>query len=144
MSTFISHSSILRYNREGCCRLFPRKWEILILWERVSLFKTFSLIFFRPVIFTQSLNVFWCYSFFSSCKHTKMACIAQIFQLTHREQNVFSNLQNFKCTEHISLHKTQQSGIKSHVCHFKTLLFKITLHELTGHYMCHLVKQLLP
>ena len=78
-----------------------------------------------------------------------------IFKLTHREQNLFSSLQNFKhifcfthilqfkmahfkCTEHSSLHKTQQSDIKSHVCHFKTLPFKITLHELIGHYMCHL------
>ena len=84
-----------------------------------------------------------------------MTCIAQIFKLTHREQNLFSSLQNFKhifcfthilqfkmahfkCTEHSSLHKTQQSDIKSHVCHFKTLPFKITLHELIGHYMCHL------
>ena len=84
-----------------------------------------------------------------------MTCITQLFKLTHREQNLFSSLQNFKhifcfthilqfkmahfkCTEHSSLHKTQQSDIKSHVCHFKTLPFKITLHELIGQFMCHL------
>jgi len=34
----------------------------------------------------------------------------------------------FKCTDmHRSLHKTRQSDIKSHVCHFKTLPFKMTL-----------------
>ena len=88
-----------------------------------------------------------------------MTCIAQLFKLTHREQNLFSSLQKskhifcfthilqfemalFKCTEHGSLHKTQQSDIKSHVCHFKTLPFKMTLHELIGQYMCHLAKHL--
>ena len=83
-----------------------------------------------------------------------MTCIAQLFKLTHREQNLFSSLQKskhifcfthilqfkvalFKCTEHGSLHKTQQSDIKSHVCHFKTLPFKMTLHELIGqHTVC--------
>ena len=45
---------------------------------------------------------------------------------------------HFKCTEHSSLHKTQHSDIKSYVCHFKTLPFKITLHEFIGHYMCQL------
>jgi len=78
-----------------------------------------------------------------------MTCTAQLFKLTHREQNFFSSLQKskhilcythilhfkmalFKHTEHGSLHNTQQSEIKSHVCYFKTLPFKMTLHELIG------------
>lgn len=36
----------------------------------------------------------------------------------------------FKCTEHGSLHKTQQSGKKLHVCHYNTAPFKRTAHEL--------------
>ena len=88
-----------------------------------------------------------------------MTFIAQLFKLTHREQNLSSSLQNskhslcfthilqfkmalLKCTEHGSLHKTQQSDIKSHVCHFKTLPFKMTLHELIGQNTCHLAKHL--
>ena len=69
----------------------------------------------------------------------KTIYIAQIFKLTHREQNLFSSLQNFKhifcfahilqfmmalfkCTEHSSLHKTQHK--------VTCLRFKITLHEI--------------
>lgn len=48
----------------------------------------------------------------------------------------------FKCTDRGSLHKTQQSGTKSHVCHFKRLPLKTTRHELIGQSMCQMAKHL--
>lgn len=77
-----------------------------------------------------------------------MTCIAQLLKLTHGEQkplpkfskclNTFAALYTF-CNSKLHFLNALITVLcirhnKSHVCHFKPLPFKMTLHELIGQY----------
>lgn len=49
---------------------------------------------------------------------------------------------NEEYNKQLKIQKTQQSNIKSHVCHFKALQFKMTIHELIGQNMFYLAKHM--